>query len=328
MNRWTLVVQLISLALATGCAGAVGDLEAFDPAATAPAWSPDSASIAYVLSQQRLTDSGPTEFRATARVIDLGHERDRELFEGSGWHPEVVWSPDGRWLAVPSDRDRRRGTSCFSPPCDLVAELYLVSRDGRTAQRLTENRADDFAATWSPDGRRLAFISGRDRPPGVRTWRDVYVTSSASGKVVRITHDAAWERELDWSRPDRLVVTREDGSRFAVSVEGARRAPLPSSPQPSRERVVAPRSRAVAWLSTRDRNGETCYTDSDQEMCEPNAEVYVRTGAGRRLRVTRTTADEHDLVWSPNGRHLAFAVDEQIWIVKANGTGLRRVSKS
>jgi Tol biopolymer transport system component len=306
----------------------VGESDAFDPAAAAPAWSPDSASIAYVLWQQRLTDSGPPEFNATVRVIDIGHKRDRRLFEGSGWHPEAVWSPDGRWLALPTDRDRRRGTSCFSPPCDVVAELYLVSRDGRRTRRLTNNRADDFAPSWSPDGRRLAFISGRDRPRGVRTWRDVYVTSTAGGKVVRITKDAAWESALNWPQPDRLEVTRDDGSRFAVSVEAPQRAPLPGRLQPPEERVVAPRSRAVAWLSTRDRNGETCYTDSGEETCEPNAEVYLRTPDGRQVRVTRTTSDEHDLAWSPDGRRLAFASDEQIWIVNAGGTELRRVSDS
>jgi Tol biopolymer transport system component len=326
--RLILVVLLISLALATGCTATVGESEPFEPTAASPAWSPDGASIAYVLWQQRLTNSGPTEFRATARVIDIGHGRDRALFEGSGWHPEVTWSPDSRWLALPSDRNRRRGTSCFRPPCDLVAELYLVSRSGKQDRRLTDNRADDFAPTWSPDGRQLAFISGRDRPRGVRTWRDVYVTSTASGKVVRITHDAAWESALNWSRPDRLEVTRDDGSRFAVSVEAVRQVPLPSRSQPLGERVVAPRSKAAAWLTTRDRNGETCYTDSDQETCEPNAEVYLGTPDGRQVRVTRTASDEHDLAWSPDGRRLAFASDEHIWIIDATGMGLHRVSRS
>ena len=326
-GRLILVVLLITLALATGCTAA-GELGAFEPQALSPAWSPDSASIAYVRWQQRTTDSSRTELHATARVIDIGRGRDRSLLEGSGWHPEVVWSPDGRWLALSSDRDRRRGTSCFSPPCDVLAELYLVSRDGRQTRRLTNNRADDFAPSWSPDGSRLALISGRDRPLGVRTWRDVYVTSTAGGgKVVRITKDAAWERELTWPRPDRLEISREDGSRFAVSVAALRRAPLPGRSQPLRERVVAPRSKAVAWLTTRDRNGETCYADSGEETCEPNAEVYLRTPDGRRVRVTRTTSDEHDLAWSPDGGRLAFASGDQIWIVNADGTRLRRISE-
>jgi Tol biopolymer transport system component len=84
----------------------------------------------------------------------------------------------------------------------------------------------------------------------------------------------------------------------------------------------------VAWLSTRDRNGETCYADSDQETCEPNAEVYLQTPDGRPVRVTRTASDEHDLAWSPDGRRLAFASEEHIWIVNATGTGLRRASRT
>jgi TolB protein len=306
---------------------AASESEAFEPQAASPAWSPDSTSIAYVRWRYVPTDSYRTEFRATARVIDLGHDRDRLLFEGSGWHPEVVWSPDGRWLAVTSDRDQGRGMSCFSPPCDVVAELYLVSRDGRVNRRLTNNRADDFSPSWSPDGSRLAFISGRDRPQGKRIWRDVYVASTTSGKVMRITHDDAWESALTWSRPDRLEFTRDDGSRFVVSIGAPRRGPLPTRPQPRGGRLFAPRSRAVAWLSTRDRNGETCYADSGQETCDPNAEVYLCTPDRRRVRVTRTTSDEHDLAWSPDGRRLAFARNEHIWIVNADGTELRRVSE-
>lgn len=312
-GRLIVVVLLISLALATGCMAVVDESEAFEPVAGSPSWSPDSRSVAYVVG-------------ATVRVIDIGQKRDRALFEGSVWHPEVRWSPNGRWLALPTDRDRRRGTSCFRPPCDVVAELYLVSTDGRRTRRLTNNRADDFAPAWSPDGSRLAFISGRDRPQEVRTWRDVYVISPATGKVVRITHDAAWETSLNWSRTDRLEVTRDDGSRVLVSVEAPRRARLLARMEPRGERLVAPRSRAVAWLSTRDRNGETCYVDSDQERCDPNSEVYLRAPSGRQLRVTRTTSHERDLAWSPDGRRLAFTSDEHVWIVNADGTELRRIS--
>ena len=200
-------------------------------------------------------------------------------------------------------------------------------------RRLTNNRADDFAPAWSPDGRRVAFVSGRDRPPGVRTWRDVYVTRLTGGDVVRITNDRAWEHAIVWSAPDQLRIERDDGTRFLVSPETQRRAPLPAVPllgasESVTERTRAPRSKAVAWLSTEDRNGETCYADSDTETCEPNAEVYLRTPDGRQMRVTRTKSHEHYLAWSPDGHRLAFATDDSIWIVNATGTGLRRVSAS
>lgn len=317
LPTWALVV---GVALAGGCSSG---LDESSTEAWSPVWSPDGDSLAYV--SVRTTWNLPPSFESSVRVVDLERERDRVLLEGTGWHPDVAWSPDGRWLAVPSDRDRRRGRSCFQPPCEVLPEIYLVKRDGSAMRRLTNNHAADFAPAWSPDGRRLAFISGRDRPKNARTWRDVYVKDLARGGLVRITRNDSDEAGLVWSRPDRLKVEQFDGSCVWISL-AERRTAGPCAMRTASERVVAPRSRAVAWLSRKDRNGETCFVDSGEETCSANAEVYIRSGNGRQLRITRTKADEHELAWSPDGRRLAFTTDGHVWIVNADGTGLRRVS--
>ena len=46
--------------------------------------------------------------------------------------------------------------------------------------RLTENAAADVAPTWSPDGRRLAFLSNRDGG-----WA-VYILEIQSGRVQKV----------------------------------------------------------------------------------------------------------------------------------------------
>jgi Tol biopolymer transport system component len=321
LTTWALVV---GVALAAGCSSGFDETSpaAFPPEALSPAWSPDGDSLAYVSVVANW--SRPPSFESSVRVVDIKRGRDRVLVEGTGWHPDVAWSPDGRWLAVPSDRDRRRGRSCFEPPCEVLPELYLVKRDGSAMRRLTNNHAADFAPAWSPDGRRLAFISGRDRPKSARSWSDVYVKDLARGGLVRITKDDSDEARLLWSRPDRVEVEDIVGSCVSISLaEGRKTAACAGR---NLERAVAPRSRPLAWLSTKDRNGETCFVDSGAETCTPNTEVYIRSPNGRRLRITRTKSDERELAWSPDGRLLAFTNDEQVWIVNADGTGLRKVS--
>ena len=59
-----------------------------------------------------------------------------------------AWSRDGRQIAFVESSHAR-------------SEIYVVKVDGTGLRRLTKNRkADDFAPTWTPDGR-IVFHSNR-----------------------------------------------------------------------------------------------------------------------------------------------------------------------
>ena len=72
--------------------------------------------------------------------------------------PEL--SPDGRWVVFPVTRfsiDENQSDS----------DLWVVPADGSAPpRRLTWNKGSDSSPVWSPDGRRIAFVSKRgDAPP-------------------------------------------------------------------------------------------------------------------------------------------------------------------
>ena len=100
-------------------------------------------------------------------------------------------SPDGRLLAV----------AVRSPAYDPVEEtweLWLLAADGKAPpRRLVCGPAPIGAPVWSPDGRRLAFSSRRERDLAAQ----IYVLPVDGGEAERVTQWPGGARYPKW-RPD------------------------------------------------------------------------------------------------------------------------------
>ncbi|HVG19485.1 MAG TPA: S9 family peptidase [Blastocatellia bacterium] len=64
-------------------------------------------------------------------------------------------SPDGRWIAYTiADTDKAANKR--------ITQIYLTSVEGGEARQLTNEKQSSTSPRWSPDGKRLAFVSARD----------------------------------------------------------------------------------------------------------------------------------------------------------------------
>jgi TolB protein len=180
---------------------------------SSPGWSPDGRFLALTLSK----DGNPEIYVLTVATGVL-----QRLTRHAGIDTEPAWAPTGQQIAFVSDRagqprifvmDRDGAnvhpltTSGFhtqprwSPKGDSIVytqragthDLWAISPSGSTPRQLTSGPGDNQGATWSPDGRHLAFQSNRNG-----RWQ-VFVMSVDGSMTTRITQGTTEATSPSWS---------------------------------------------------------------------------------------------------------------------------------
>jgi Tol biopolymer transport system component len=244
---------------------------------------------------------------------------------GCGQEWGHAWSPDGR-IAIVSN-------PLFPPPPGTPytndSKIYVMNADGSGQRRLTSDTGFEGNPAWSPDGRRIAFASGRDGSSGI------YVIN-ADGTEQRLLMPAAvtYPAQLAWSPngekiaftielPNAPIAQTRNLEIYVVNADGSGQRRLTRSTVRDNDPVWSPDGRRIAF-------------ESNWQLWVMNAD-----GSGKR-RLTRKGAHNFNPAWSPEGKRIAFERGRRerepssgaagswgfgLYVMNADGSGEQRLTQ-
>ena len=203
----------------------------------------------------------------------------------------------------------------IDPTSDGQRVAYVNGYDGSLHVRdLASGKDEIVAATinneyrysprWSPDGKQLALMANDPK----RNICVLKLMDVATHKLVAIgkTESHEWVEPCDWSSDGRLLLCASDRS-FVISLSDRSVMALPDSiPWPD---AMSPDGRYAAFRS--GRRGK-------------EGELFVQPVAGgpRQKIADCAGGEDRKVVWSPDGRAIAYAHTGGIWIVPERRTDL------
>ncbi len=235
------------------------------------------------------------------------------------------------------------GRIVFERPVGDQVDLFTIQPDGTDERRLSASRRIEEEATWSPDGRRLAFA--RSAPGGFPT--ELWTMNAEGGDLRRVTRFGSVATAPSWAPSgDRLLFfTLKDfpppsddvmppAEIYSVGVDGSAVQRLSRDRTVQTDPVFAPDGRTIAHDQWRAVPGRPGVFDMA---------IHLRDADGRNPRpLTRLSArrDTFNASWSPDGGQLVFQVvrprpgrrggerQSDLSIINADGSGERRLTFS
>ena len=206
-------------------------------------------------------------------------------------------SPDGNFVVFSWS-----GTDPAAAP-----DLWIKAIDGDARQRLTETPAAEVYPAWSPDGRDIAFVRGS---------AGVFIVSALGGPERHVFSSGL---SVGWTPDSRSLLVRDrtnEGPHGILRIELANGARHQVTQAPSGigdgTFDVSPDGQSLAFVRYERPGIGAVHT------------VPIAGGEPRRL--TDWIPISH-VAWSPDGRHILYSVNDDVFRIAADSTRIERGHK-
>jgi len=265
--------------------------------------SPDGSSVLF---ETEKADWDQQIFRSDLWLYRINGSGGIQIqLTQSGHDNTPQWSPNGQWIAFLSERKLPAGKDGDSDDKDKeTPQLFLISPNGGEAFAITSGDEEIHSFVWSPDSKSIYFATRQpwtkdQNDAHKKDWKDVIrFRSDERGDVIYrirledalIRHAAlgmkeAPEAEKDTGvTPGAVVVSRtqERVEQMAIAHDGSKLAFMATSVSQRNEKV------------------------EDYEIYLVNVNGGTETPPAR---LTRNEAEEANLEWAADNRHIFFQTE-------------------
>ncbi len=197
---------------------------------SSPRWSPDGRYLSFISARSNGAANPASPPSAQIWLMDRRGGEAKKLTDLKGELEEYEWSPTGKQMAL-TIRDKDYSDSAktkirtpyvmdrYQFKADTKGyldrrptHLYVFDVEKKTLDTLTKGSYEETNPVWSPDGKRLAFVSNRtvttDRDdPDRNENTDIYLIEARKG--------ATFRQLTNWPGRDSAPVWSPDGKQLA-----------------------------------------------------------------------------------------------------------------
>jgi dipeptidyl aminopeptidase/acylaminoacyl peptidase/MFS family permease len=294
--------------------------------------SPAGDRIAYSV----VRSDRPGRASSETWILDLKSGSTSRLAAENSGASNPRWSPDGRWIAFFGREGDSSGVMIAR--ADGSAPRFLARVSGTNA--VLPSTGERLA--WSPDGKRIAFVSSAPGPEedangdpmvitryaykptaseGRTRFNDnrrvhIYVVDLAARLVKQVTSGIRYEHSIDWSPSGDEIVFVSNPERdhdrdfnydiFAVNVESGAVRTVIGTRSVEYQPVWSPDGSMIAYLGTKRE-----LTSSETTMEDTHVWVSNSDGSARRELGAAIDNRQSAPRWSSDGKSLYTTVRER-----------------
>jgi dipeptidyl aminopeptidase/acylaminoacyl peptidase len=271
---------------------------------SAPRWSPDGTTIAFVSDREE---------RKELWLIPADVGEARRLTRGSSDVSQPAWSPDGQRLVYVAKTERPANDDPTHAPQEgsdvrvitqlgykadgegfwdgRYKHLFAVPVTGGEPTQLTDGPWDDTQPAWSPDGSRIAFVSRRTPDREWTNVADIYTVPEDGGEARQLTRSVGPSSAPCWS-PD-----------------GARITYLGHDTPPE----TGPTTNDMVWIVPADGSAAPTALTRD----------YDRSATGSVMGDIGGGSGQFPVQWAPDGTGILFVSEDRgtAMVARASLTG-------
>src|SRR5215218_3820101 len=154
-------------------------------------------------------------------------------------------------------------------------EIYVMNADGSEQTNISNNPAFDGYPHWSPDGKKIAFMTSRD---GINY--EIYVMNADGTSQTRLTNNADLDAEPIWSPDGTKIAFRSDRYNhnyqiYVMNADGSEQTNISNNTAADIHPDWSPDGTEIAFISSRDYQVYVMNADgSEQTNISNNPAVH------------------------------------------------------